>query len=525
MQDGSTAPDSGYETTEPAAPGGTGYETGAADPAGTTTGGDASTGGTTTRRTAPRTTAPETAAPDASERAGATRAPGSTTATGGYVPADLPGADLPADDTGDSGAGAPVTTTAPDQGGSTTVPPTGTDGSTGTDAGYGPRTTTAPGGTAGTGTGSGSSPPSTSAPGSRPSTDTSCTDSSSSSSSGSGSSSGSAPRSTTPPDLADFGSSSTPSSPTSPSGSGTSGRECADSTADTTDTTDTTTDTENGRDTEIDTEAEIDTDDTTTDTGAETGADTGALWALTSGLAGFQDSNGGNVEGGGLAPEEVESPNVPGRRAVKLEVPGGAKRSEVRPEEAQDIREGQRLFFGYSAFLPAHFPVDAAGWQVIWQLHDGGTDTSPPVALEIVDGRLWLANVGDRVRDLGPVRAGENLAVQMDIRFEIGGGSVSVYRDGQQILADFRPPRGTMIDSFDYLKTGIYRQPDGPAEPATIFLNDLKIGESLASVSDLAGAEQGATGGTETLEVTGGGGTDASNTGAGTGTSTRARQR
>ena len=255
------------------------------------------------------------------------------------------------------------------------------------------------------------------------------------------------------------------------------------------------------------------------------GADTGALWALTFGLAGFQDSNGGNVEGGGLAPEEVESPNVPGRRVVKLEVPGGAKRSEVRPEEAQNIREGQRLFFGYSAFLPADFPVDTQDWQVIWQLHDGGSNTSPPVALEVVDGRLWLANVGDRVRDLGPVQAGRNLAVQMDIRFEIGGGSVSVHRDGQQVLQDFRPPRGTMIDSFDYLKTGIYRHTDGPAEPATLFLNDLKIGDTLESVSDLAGSEQGGTG---TLDLAGaprGGGTDASNTGAGTGTSTRARPR
>ena len=109
---------------------------------------------------------------------------------------------------------------------------------------------------------------------------------------------------------------------------------------------------------------------------------------------------------------------MPGRQVVKLEVPGGAKRSEVRPEEAQDIRAGEHLFFGYSAFLPADFPVDTSDWQVIWQLHDGGTNTSPPVALEIVDGNLWLANVGDRVRDLGPVQAGRNLDVQLDIRFE-----------------------------------------------------------------------------------------------------------
>ncbi|WP_433782867.1 heparin lyase I family protein [Actinomycetospora sp. CA-101289] len=264
--------------------------------------------------------------------------------------------------------------------------------------------------------------------------------------------------------------------------------------------------------------------ETDTDTGGNAGSDTGALWALTSGLAGFQDSDGGNVEGGGLDPEEVESPNVPGRRVVKLEVPDGAKRSEVRPEEAQDIREGDHLFFGYSAFLPEDFPVDTSTWQVIWQLHDGGTNTSPPVALEVVDGHLWLANVGDRVRDLGPVQAGRNLDVQMDIRFEIGGGEVSVYRGGQQVLQGFRPPRGTMIDSSDFLKTGIYRDTNGPAEPATIFLNDLKIGDTLESVSDLAGAEQGTGAGAAPADDPGGG-TDASNTGAGTGTSSTARPR
>ncbi|PVZ08423.1 heparin lyase I family protein [Actinomycetospora cinnamomea] len=232
------------------------------------------------------------------------------------------------------------------------------------------------------------------------------------------------------------------------------------------------------------------TEDDTGATGRDgAGADTGALWALTSGLAGFQDSNGGNVEGGGLVPEEVESPNVPGRRVVKLEVPEGAKRSEVRPEEAQDIREGEHLFFGYSAFLPADFPTDTRSWQVIWQLHDGGTNTSPPVALEIQENRLWLSNVGERVRDLGPVRPGENLDVQLDVRFAIGGGEVSVYRGGQPVLQGFRPPRGTMIDELDFLKTGIYRDASAEAEPATIFLNDLKIGETLESVSGLAGVE------------------------------------
>ncbi|TDQ58615.1 cutinase [Actinomycetospora succinea] len=563
--DGGTAGGAAPATTTPgtaapeaSVPGGSEYETTAPDASGYET---AAPGGA-----APRTTAPERSAPGGSELPGSTQLPGSGTGTGQNPPGgeypDEPGASTGTGSTGSedepgaatppgsSGTGAPATTTAPGSGGSTGTGGTGSgygtrattppNGDADTESGSQPRSTTPPSGGSGTGsqprsttppetgsgTGSGSQPRSTTPPdtgaGSQPRS-TTPPDASS------GTGSGSRPRSTTPPTGdSDTGTTCTPGDTGSAGGSGSRTTTTAPSTGGSTYGIENPSSPACADDTSTTVPRTSADEDTGTSTGTtSTGRDTGALWALTSGLTGFQDSTGGNVEGGGRNPEEVESPNVPGRQVVKLEVPGGAKRSEVRPEEAQNIREGQRLYFGYSAFLPEDFPVDTRDWQVIWQLHDGGSNTSPPVALEVVEGRLWLANVGDRVRDLGPVRAGQNLAVQMDIAFEIGGGSVSVYRDGQQVLQDFRPPRGTMIDSFDYLKTGIYRHTDGPAEPATLFLNDLKIGDSLESVSDLAGAGQVSA----TAENTGaprgltGGGTDASNTGGGIGTSTRVRQR
>ncbi|MDF2976724.1 MAG: hypothetical protein K0S40_1452 [Actinomycetospora sp.] len=476
------------------------------------TGTGTGSGGTTTSPGTGAEAYPDGAYPDATGDNGRTGDPGAAaTATPGSTPTTAPG----------TGTGSGGTTT--------TTPGTGTY----PDTGSAPRATTDPG--TGTGTGSGGAT-ATTTPGTGADTypDTgSASRATTAPGTGTGTTAGGA-TATTPPEEA----------PATGREGGTGEDEAGgDPTGTTTTpgrtTTTTTTTTTTPSDAGVDPDRTGIDEDTGAGDGAASrgsaGSDTGALWALTSGLAGFQESNGGNVEGGGLDPEEVESPNVPGRQAVKLEVPGGAKRSEVRPEEAQDIREGEHLFFGYSAFLPEDFPVDTSDWQVIWQLHDGGTNTSPPVALEVVDGRLWLANVGDRVRDLGPVEAGRNLDVQLDIRFEIGGGEVSVYRGGQQVLEGFRPPRGTMIDSFDYLKTGIYRHTEGPAEPATLFLNDLKIGDTLASVSDLAGAEQGAGAGAAaeagTVDDPGasgpgaGGGTDASNTGAGTGTSTTARPR
>ncbi len=507
---GTTAPvTTGPGATGQAPPGDEAYPDGTA-PGGTypDAAGASDPGAATTATPGPTsTTAPGTG----TGSGGTTTSPG--TDAGAYPDGTTPGGAYPdAGDAGDPGA-APTATPGPT---STTAPGTGTGASTAS----GGATTTSPGTGAGAYPDTGSTPRATTAPSTGTGTGTATT-------------TGGA-TATTPPEEA---------------GTGRGGRAGEDEaggdrtgTTTTPGRTTTTTPPAAGGDPDRTGGGDVDAgDDAADDAGDGTagrgsaGSDTGALWALTSGLAGFQESNGGNVEGGGLDPEEVESPNVPGRQAVKLEVPGGAKRSEVRPEEAQDIREGEHLFFGYSAFLPEDFPVDTSDWQVIWQLHDGGTNTSPPVALEVVDGRLWLANVGDRVRDLGPVQAGRNLDVQLDIRFEIGGGEVSVYRGGRQVLQGFRPPRGTMIDSFDYLKTGIYRHTEGPAEPATIFLNDLKIGETLASVSDLAGAEQGAgaaaAGEAGTVDDAGtggtgaGGGTDASNTGAGTGTSTTARPR
>lgn len=187
------------------------------------------------------------------------------------------------------------------------------------------------------------------------------------------------------------------------------------------------------------------------------------------------------------------SPSVPGRQAVKFEVPGGGKRSESQPEK-DTFTDGDRKFFGYSAFLDENFATDAQSWQVIWQLHDNGVNGSPPVALEVGEGRLWLATAGnDRDKDLGPVTPGSNVSVQLEVEFETGGGFVNVWRDGQQLVSNYTPPQGTTVDGGAYLKTGIYRDPS-EGQDSTLFLNDLKIGDSLESVSDLAGATTAVSG-------------------------------
>ena len=220
-------------------------------------------------------------------------------------------------------------------------------------------------------------------------------------------------------------------------------------------------------------------------TSSTTDSSSPSSWAMSGGLSGFQGTpwNVQNAE----EPTAAPSPNVPGRQAIEFTLPGGGKRSEVQP--SSDTFHAGTTFFGYSVYLAPGFAVNATSWQVIFQLHDGGTNGSPPVALEVGDGQLWFANAGnDHDKSLGPVSAGRDVVVQMRVSFDgAGKGTVSVWRDGRAVLSDYAPSKGTMVDGSDYLKTGIYRDPS-ESQPSTLYLNDLRIGPTLASVDHLAGS-------------------------------------
>ena len=59
------------------------------------------------------------------------------------------------------------------------------------------------------------------------------------------------------------------------------------------------------------------------------------------------------------------------------------------------------------------------------------------------------------------------------------------------MLSDFKPPKGTMVDDSDFLKTGVYKDPSAGDGDASLFINDEKIGSSLQQVGNLAGATAG----------------------------------
>jgi hypothetical protein len=259
------------------------------------------------------------------------------------------------------------------------------------------------------------------------------------------------------------------------------------------------------------------TTSTTTAKGGTTSSATGAAWSLVEGLEGFKSTPWNNQNA--TDPSAAASPNVPGREAVKFEMPGGGKRTEAEPD-VPEFREGQKAFIGYSGFFDKGFPTNTDTWQVIMQFKQPGTG-SPPLSVEVGKGQLRLANNGRNQKDFCPVTDGGAFSFQLGVTF---GGAVDAWCNGQQTLSAFRTPEPNVQGSA-YLKTGIYRD-ESIKQDSTLFVNDLKVGKTLDSVSVLAGAANGSgtTASASAVADTGTGtGTTAQPASASTGTGTTAQ--
>jgi hypothetical protein len=186
------------------------------------------------------------------------------------------------------------------------------------------------------------------------------------------------------------------------------------------------------------------------------------------------------------APQQVEAPDMPGREALRFTLDEGEQRSELLPR-IPDQREGDLQYYAYSGYLAPDFPVDADGWQIILQWHQFSDEGSPPIAVEIRDGRLVLSEEGAGYQDLGPARPGAPVDIVLRIRFseDPDEGVVDVWNAGRHVLTEFRPENGTLIDEGNYLKVGYYRS-TSIEETGTLYLDDLRIGATAASVDGRA---------------------------------------
>ena len=217
----------------------------------------------------------------------------------------------------------------------------------------------------------------------------------------------------------------------------------------------------------------------------------GRIWTADvtkQGLGMFKDTPWNMV--GAKKPTVVDATGLPGRKALRFTMPGGATRAEIEPN-VDNFTEGQDRFIRLSVRLADGFPVGTDSWQLITQFKNEGTG-SPPLELRIGKGNFVLSGGfgrpgGARSFDkvIGPAVTGKVVTVVLRVKFssDPSKGIVDAWIDGQPRFAGFRPPGGTLYPGmYSYWKLGLYRD-KGIGTPATYELSDAMLGSSYAAVT------------------------------------------
>jgi hypothetical protein len=206
------------------------------------------------------------------------------------------------------------------------------------------------------------------------------------------------------------------------------------------------------------------------------------------GLGMFKDTPWNFV--GAKQPAVVAATDLPGQKALRFTMPGGAQRAEVEPN-VDNFTEGQDRYIRLSVRLAPDFPIDTDTWQLITQFKNEGTG-SPPLELRIGKGNFILSGGADAPggsknfdKTIAPAVVGKVTALVLHVKFSSNSstGVVDAWVDGQQKVAGYHPAAGTLYrGDYSYWKLGLYRD-RGIGKPATYELSDARLGDSYASVA------------------------------------------
>lgn len=216
----------------------------------------------------------------------------------------------------------------------------------------------------------------------------------------------------------------------------------------------------------------------------------GALFDAASGAFSrlFDNSDNDGLVEDGPVPRIVANPDDPGREAWQFSLGPGGKRSEVLPKgPGTEPVDGDEQYIRYTAHLSDDFPTDTDRWQVILQWHHTSPNGSPPLALQVTRGQLYMVSEGDDMQAIGPVSPGQRIDLTMRVTFaqDPSEGSVTVWRDGRPTgVTNWQPRDGTMSTREAYLKMGMYRA-QAIRENGSIIVTDLKIGRDAEGIGGI----------------------------------------
>ncbi len=193
---------------------------------------------------------------------------------------------------------------------------------------------------------------------------------------------------------------------------------------------------------------------------------------------------------GAKQPTVVPATDLPGQKALRFTMPGGGQRAEIEPN-VDNFTEGQDRYIRLTVRLAPGFPVDTGTWQVLTQFKNEGTG-SPPLELRVGNGNYILSGgfgnpSGSKNFDktIAPAVTGKVTTLVLHVKFSSKSAAsvVDAWVDGQQKVAGFHPPGGTLYSGdYSYWKLGIYRD-RSIGQTATYELSDARLGDSYASVA------------------------------------------
>jgi polysaccharide lyase-like protein len=193
---------------------------------------------------------------------------------------------------------------------------------------------------------------------------------------------------------------------------------------------------------------------------------------------------------GAKQPTVVPATDLPGQKALKFTMPGGAQRAEIEPN-VDNFTEGQDRYIRLTVRLAPDFPIDTDTWQLITQFKNEGTG-SPPLELRIGKGNFILSGGADAPggsknfdKTIAPAVVGKVTTLVLHVKFSSNSstGVVDAWVDGQQKVSGYHPAAGTLYrGDYSYWKLGLYRD-RGIGKPATYELSDARLGDSFASVA------------------------------------------
>ncbi len=185
---------------------------------------------------------------------------------------------------------------------------------------------------------------------------------------------------------------------------------------------------------------------------------------------------------------------------VTFHLAPGVRRCELEPA-LPALGEGDEHLVVVSVRLDHSSSGAAAGEQVIMRWDNDGPG-SAPVDLRVRDGRLVLHG-GDGhpsgartfTRDLGHAPVGEWAHLSVRARFSANPekGRISVRRDGHTVLADHRPPGGTLYPGQQSHLTAGLRRESATAHPAGVRLRDWHVSGVRSSGTHSSGTHSSGT--------------------------------